>query len=58
MAMVASGSTPALLFWNWVNQSQNALVNYYNRNAASALVRNYNKFAALRLLTHLKFNDF
>jgi len=34
--MVAmSSSTAALLFWSWVNQSQNALVNYYNRNACS-----------------------
>ena len=38
VAMVASSGTPALLFWNWVNQSQNALVNYYNRNAASSMV--------------------
>ena len=37
VAMVASGSTPALLFWNWVNQSQNALVNYFNRNATSPM---------------------
>ncbi|GBG25311.1 Sideroflexin-5 [Hondaea fermentalgiana] len=35
VAMMASQSTPALLFWNWVNQSQNALVNYFNRNASS-----------------------
>jgi tricarboxylate carrier len=35
VAMMASSSTPALLFWNWVNQSQNALVNYSNRNASS-----------------------
>jgi len=35
VAMMASSSTPALLFWNWVNQSQNALVNYFNRNASS-----------------------
>jgi len=35
--MVVSSSTPALLFWNWVNQSQNALVNYFNRNASSTL---------------------
>jgi len=35
VAMMASTSTPALLFWNWVNQSQNALVNYSNRNASS-----------------------
>jgi len=46
VAMVASTSTPALLFWSWVNQSQNALVNYYNRNAASemsneALMKSY-----------------
>jgi hypothetical protein len=35
VAMVASQSTLPLLFWSWVNQSQNALVNYYNRNASS-----------------------
>ena len=33
--MVCSSSTPSLLFWNWINQSQNAGVNYFNRNAAS-----------------------
>ena len=37
VAMVSSTSTAALLFWSWVNQSQNALVNYYNRNAASPM---------------------
>jgi len=37
VAMVASSSTPALLFWGWVNQSQNALVNYFNRNASSPM---------------------
>ena len=37
VSMVASTSTPALLFWSWMNQSQNALVNYYNRNAASEM---------------------
>jgi len=37
VAMIASGSTPALLFWNWANQSQNALVNYFNRNASSPM---------------------
>jgi sideroflexin-5 len=35
VAMMLSKSTPAILFWNWVNQSQNALVNYCNRNASS-----------------------
>jgi len=37
VAMVASTSTPALLFWSWINQTQNALVNYYNRNASSEM---------------------
>jgi len=34
-AMVCSSGTPSLLFFNWLNQSQNAGVNYFNRNAAS-----------------------
>jgi hypothetical protein len=29
VAMVASTSTMPLLLWSWVNQSQNALLNYY-----------------------------
>jgi len=37
VAMVASTSTLPLLFWSWVNQSQNALVNFYNRNASSPM---------------------
>jgi tricarboxylate carrier len=37
VAMVASTSTAPLLFWSWVNQSQNALVNYFNRNASSPM---------------------
>mmetsp|Transcript_25782 Transcript_25782/g.56556 ORF Transcript_25782/g.56556 Transcript_25782/m.56556 type:complete len:437 (-) Transcript_25782:167-1477(-) len=37
VSMVASTSTVPLLFWSWINQSQNALVNYYNRNASSPM---------------------
>lgn len=37
VAMVASQSTMPLLFWAWANQSQNALVNFYNRNASSPM---------------------
>lgn len=35
VAMIVSTSTWPLLFWSFINQSQNALVNYFNRNASS-----------------------
>lgn len=37
VAMLASQSTLTVLFWSWVNQSQNALVNYFNRNTNSPI---------------------
>lgn len=37
VAMVASTTTMPLLFWSWVNQSQNALINFYNRNSSSPM---------------------
>ena len=46
VAMVLATSTWAIALGNWVNQSQNALVNYCNRNASTptttaTLVRSY-----------------
>ncbi|KAK7084179.1 Sideroflexin-2 [Halocaridina rubra] len=32
-------STPAIIFWQWANQSFNALVNFTNRNAKSPLTK-------------------
>jgi tricarboxylate carrier len=37
VAQVVSTTTQTQLFWNWVNQSQNAVVNYCNRNASSPM---------------------
>lgn len=37
VSMVAAQTTMPLLFWSWMNQSQNALVNFYNRNASSPM---------------------
>lgn len=35
VSMIAAESTLPLLFWAWMNQSQNAMVNYFNRNPSS-----------------------
>jgi len=35
VGLILSQRTPWILFWQWMNQSQNALVNYFNRNATS-----------------------
>lgn len=40
VGMVASQSTLALLFFSWLNQSQNAFVNYANRSSSSAATTN------------------
>jgi len=40
IAMLASHSTKLLLFWSWANQSQNALVNYFNRGGVTTTSNN------------------
>ncbi len=35
VGLIMATRTPWILFWQWANQSQNALVNYFNRNASS-----------------------
>lgn len=51
VAMVTSTSTPVLLFWSWVNQSQNALVNYYNRAAGGEMSMDALKTSYLAAVT-------
>lgn len=37
VGMMLASSTPAILFWQWLNQSQNAMVNYFNRNPSAPM---------------------
>lgn len=37
VAMMLASSTPAILFCQWLNQSHNALVNYFNRNPSAPM---------------------
>jgi len=63
VSMVAATSTMPLLFWSWANQSQNALVNYYNRNASSpmsneTLMKSYSAAVGSALLVAFGLSSF
>lgn len=39
--MISSTTTMSILMWSWINQSQNAFVNYYNRSNSSQPINMY-----------------